>query len=278
MVIAQTTTANRLADAYDSDEFDTLKCSILAAGGNQQPILVRKLAEPKSNASFEVVYGHRRLRACMELSLRVSAIIATELNDADAALARLRENESRLDLSPIEFGLQIRYAMDVNPGLSQRQLALALGRDVSDVNRALQLALLPAAVIGAFRTPKDLQFRHAKPLSDAIKERGSEVLATASAIASEGNKLLPNEVVEKLVSAKERGGVGRSNTRSDQPIELDGQLIGRIKTGQGGRCIIEIDEPLDRREQDALTRNILAFARKRRTSSHPSCRSQRRPL
>jgi len=263
-IIIQAQCFNRLPDVYDSDEFDALKCSVLAAGGNQQPILIRTLAEPHANATYEVVYGHRRLRACKELSLRVRAIVATDLTDGDAALARLRENEARSNLSPFEFGLQIRHAMDVTPGLSQRQLALALGRDVSDVNRALQLALLPDAVLTAFASPRDLQFRHAKPLSDAMKERLPEVLAAASTIASAGKKLSPNEVLDKLVGTDKSGGVGRSNTQGEQAIKLDGQAIGHIKIGKAGRCVVEIDEPLDQRDQDALMRSIVVFARKRR--------------
>ena len=263
-LIVTSSSFNRLPDSYDSDEFDALKCSLMAAGGNQQPILVRKLAEPLAVAHYEVVYGHRRLRACKELALLVRAIVATGLTDGEAALARLRENEARSNLSPFEFGLQIRNAIDVTPGLSQRQLALALGRDVSDVNRALQLALIPDSVLVAFASPRDLQFRHAKPLSDAMKFCMAAVVAAASEIAKEGKKLPPNEVLDKLIGAGESGSVGRSNSRLEQPIQLDGESIGRIKTGKGDRCVIEIDELMDRRDRDVLSRSILAFMRKRR--------------
>src|SRR5688572_24215707 len=64
--------ANRHALSFSTPSFARLKASIELAGGNTQPILVRKT---EADDGYEVVFGHRRHRACLELGLPVLAVL-----------------------------------------------------------------------------------------------------------------------------------------------------------------------------------------------------------
>jgi hypothetical protein len=60
--------ANRHALSFSGPEFATLKAEIADAGRNVQPIKVRPLAvQPGQPQEYEIAYGHRRHRACLEL-------------------------------------------------------------------------------------------------------------------------------------------------------------------------------------------------------------------
>jgi ParB family transcriptional regulator, chromosome partitioning protein len=61
--------ANRHAINYSGKDFAALKSEIEAAGKNIQPIKVR----PKRGEAgvFEIVFGHRRHQACLELGIQV---------------------------------------------------------------------------------------------------------------------------------------------------------------------------------------------------------------
>src|SRR4051812_8785955 len=58
--------ANRIERSFEGTSFEAFKQEILSAGGNVQPIKVRRIGPE----SYEVVFGHRRHRACLELGLQ----------------------------------------------------------------------------------------------------------------------------------------------------------------------------------------------------------------
>jgi hypothetical protein len=137
------------------------------------------------------------------------------------------------------------------------------GRDKSDLSKATQLAALPEPVLAAFSCRTELQYRHAKPLKDAVAANPAAVLAEAARLVAGPERPSTPEVVALLVKAA-TGGVGPSNTpAAAQPIEVDGQTVGRYRTGAGGKLTIELELPLERRERDALHKNLVAFLRRR---------------
>jgi len=68
--------------------------------GQKVPIMVRKI----SGGAYEIVYGRRRLLACLELGIRVRATIM-EMTDEEAIIAQGVENNARQDPSFIERAL-----------------------------------------------------------------------------------------------------------------------------------------------------------------------------
>jgi len=85
--------ANRVSTSFNDAEFELLKEEIKSAGGNVQPIKVR----PLKDAEYEIVYGHRRHRACLDVGVDVLAIIHDGLTDKELFEEMSRENEQRKD-------------------------------------------------------------------------------------------------------------------------------------------------------------------------------------
>jgi ParB family transcriptional regulator, chromosome partitioning protein len=183
--------ANRHADSFGDAAFEELKSEIASAGGNVQPASVRRLATAAvSEASgdgpvYELIFGHRRHRACLELGLPLQAMVV-EASDRELFEAMERENRSRKNLSAWEQGTMYRRALDEGLYPSQRKLAEALGVDISLVSKSLSLARLPEGVVAAFGSPLDIQFRWAQPLSEALQRDPDAMLARAAQLRSAG--------------------------------------------------------------------------------------------
>ena len=243
--IAPSRWANRHADSFKGPEFDAFKAEILDAGGNVQPILVRPLEGVAQGAAagaprYEVVFGHRRHRACLELRLPVNAVVKA-LSDRELFGHMERENRLRRNLSAYEQGLMYRKALDEGMFPSLRQLAAFIGRAPGDVSNALHIAQLPQPVLDAFPSPNDIQFRWIKKLKDALERDRQAVLAAASRAAAQG--LAAAKVLKLLSGAGGEGGVRRSNTPGDGGVAppLSAPAERRMDLGQGRQAAIRHD-------------------------------------
>lgn len=224
--------ANRDVRSYDLVGFKALKDEIEQAGGNVQPIKVRPLKGETER--YEIVFGHRRHRACLELGLPVLALIE-EVSDQDLFKAMDRENRTRADLSPWEQGVMYRRALNERLFPSQEQLAKEIGVDAGNLSKALRLADLPEAVVQAFASPLDLQYRWAKTLNDALQgdpegvlERAKELTANRSVAQS------PKEVLEVLC-----GEFALAPTV--ETIMIDGKAVAKL-TSDGAKVSIQFSK------------------------------------
>lgn len=191
--------ANRVDASFDHPDFERLKAEISSAGGNVQPIKVRPAVD--LGTQYEIIFGHRRHRACMELGLPVLAVVEP-LSDAELFKQMDRENRARSDLSPWEQGRMYRQALDERLFTSREQLARELGIDAGNLSKALRLADLDEAVVLAFASPLELQYRWAKPLADALLEDRGRVLAIAQELAATPASVREARVVfERLIGA-----------------------------------------------------------------------------
>jgi ParB family chromosome partitioning protein len=178
--------ANRHAASFESEDFAELKAEIAGAGGNVQPIKVRPLREPEADgARYEIVFGHRRHRACLELGLEVLAVVA-ELDDRSLFAEMDRENRVRKNLSAYEQGVMYRRALQEGLFPSQRMLAVAVGADSGNVSRAIRIAELPQEILAAFGSPLAVQFAWASDLADAVQRDREAALAAAREAAQAG--------------------------------------------------------------------------------------------
>lgn len=91
--------------------------------GQKLPILVRPIADQAG--TYQVAYGHRRLRACQLLGIPVRAIVMP-LTDEQLVVAQGIENTERENLSFIEQAL---FAVELKKrGFTRETIAKALGR------------------------------------------------------------------------------------------------------------------------------------------------------
>ncbi|WP_170094881.1 ParB/RepB/Spo0J family partition protein [Simplicispira suum] len=250
--------ANRDVSHFDTDAFAKLKAEIANSEGNVQPIKVRAKKNPDGvGVPFEIVYGHRRHRACLELGIPVLALIESDMEDAELFVEMERENRDREDLSAWEQGVMYQRALDQNLFQSARQLAVAIERDVSNISRAMALAKLPADVIRAFGSPLNLQFRWATPLRDAHQRDPEGLLEKARKVSESTPRLTPAEVFSFLT----RPPVVEAAS-AKRPVEWkdsDGKRLALLSTDKKGRAILSFAQAIEESEQRKLIKLIDGF-------------------
>lgn len=232
--------ANRNELNFSGEEFNQLKEEIASAGGNVQPIKVRPL-KPGAEHAFEIVFGHRRHRACLELGLPVLALI-DNLGEADLFVQMDRENRSRKNLSAWEQGCMYQRALDRGLFPSNRQLAEKVGADVGLVGKALALARLPKEVVEAFASPLDLQFRWAKLLNEAHEQDPEALRRRAKAARQLGQGRAPKQVMDILT------GVERFNPPTVS-VDVQGSKAATLTMDSAGRATVTIEKNLIKAEQ-----------------------------
>jgi ParB family chromosome partitioning protein len=221
--------ANRDARSYDLAGFQALKEEIAQASGNVQPIKVRPIKGETDR--YEIVFGHRRHRACLELGLPVLALIE-DTSDQDLFKAMDRENRTRADLSPWEQGVMYRRALNEQLFQSQEQLAKEIGVDPGNLSKALRLADLPEAVVQAFASPLDLQYRWAKSLNDALQRDPEGVIERAKELA--GNRSVAQSSKEVFDILCGQMGVAPRV----EPVIVDGKTVAKLSV-DGDRVSIQ---------------------------------------
>jgi ParB family transcriptional regulator, chromosome partitioning protein len=227
--------ANRHPAAFSTAAFASLKQDIELAGGNIQPISVRVLTG--QSGRYEIVFGHRRHRACSELGIPVLATIdTTAVSDHELFSAMDRENREREDLSPYEQGTMYRRALDEKLYQSNRRLAEALGVSHTWVANVLLVADLPASVIECFRSPLEIQHRHAKSVAAALETDRKGLLRRAEKLRAQNRPKAAAAVVAALTCAPNDGA-----ETAQQSLQLDGKPVGRWSKDGAGRLTVQIE-------------------------------------
>ena len=275
--------SNRHEHSYQDAAFLALKVEIAAAGGNVQPIKVRPMpgglagvgpsnsrggeaaainmvsTAPSGQPGYEIVFGHRRHRACLELGLPVSAMVE-DLPEQQMFVQMERENRSRKDLSAWEQGAMYARALDQGLYPSNRQLAAAIGRDLGDIGKALSLARLPLAVVQAFRSPLDLQYRWAKPLGDAQQRDPEGLVLRARSLKTQGDKRSPRQIFEALVAAEPAPSAApQFRPLPDITLRVAGKAVAVIASDAAGHTVVQFAETLDEGRRRALAAALEQF-------------------
>lgn len=232
--------ANRHESAYLTSSFASLKRSIEHSGVNTQPILVREASEDM----YEVVFGHRRHRACVELGVSVLAVVWNgPMADVDLFLAMDRENRERADLSPFEQGKSYLAALASGMFPSQRRLAESLGISHTWVRKATMVAQLPPGVVECFKSPIAIQPKHAEKIFAVLETDRAGVMSRAELMRSGPRRLPPSQVVAELVGA----GSSASGANPEAEMRVGDIRIGTAAAGTGERLLMEIDGQAVRR-------------------------------
>jgi ParB family chromosome partitioning protein len=149
-------------------------------------------------------------------------------------LSMERENSGRADLSAFEQGTS--YLNAINTGLfpSRRRLAEALGVSHTWVSKAISVAELPVAIVDCFRSPIDIQPRHAAEITHALEVDPDRVLAAAELLRFKTPRLSAVKTVQHLLS--------RSNQGSEEAeIKVDGSMIGSFRMSRRGHALVKLD-------------------------------------
>ena len=240
--IAPSRWANRHPDAFIGKAFDALKAEIADAGGNVQPIKVRPLAVPRGDNGlirYEVAYGHRRHRACLDLGLPV-LVVVKELGDAQLFVEMERENRGRENLSAWEQGRMYLRAVDEGLFSSNIKLAAAIGRDPSDVGKAMRIARLPQELTGAFASPIQIQFQWVADLERALKEHPDATLGVARELGARASRPAAAEVFRALTACLRPVSAGVGSSHPPRLLDFGAGKTGSIRLDARGRISIQL--------------------------------------
>ena len=265
--------ANRNEAEFATAEFAAFKTEIESAGGNVQPIGVRLVSgvfdgqtpsgreratevfDGQTPTLHEIVFGHRRHQACLELGLPVTSMVV-DVDDIELFQAMDRENRLRKSLSPWEQGMMYRRALDEGLFPSLRKLAEVLDVNLSVASQSVAIARLPADVVYAFGTPLDIQFRWAAPLAEAVQKDPEGVLGQARAIRARAceNRQAKAVFAELLSLPALDAAKMRQLT-----LEKDGKVVALLKVKTKGRLSIEIHHPVNLEKAEAAVRKLLGL-------------------
>lgn len=250
--------ANRHESSFQSRSFEDLKREIKEAGGNIQPIKVRAIANSGEGPRYEIVFGHRRHEACLQLGFQV-LVFVDNLDDRALFEEMERENRERADLSAWEQGVMYARALDRGLYPSLRQMAAAIGVDATNLSKALVLARLPDAVLRAFASPLDLQFRWSTAFKAALERDPAVVESRAAEIAMNRGSMSAKDIFARLTSTSE--SVMRAPSHpSIQSFAKDGETVATMKIDKDGRASVRIHVALSAARQVELARLLEDFA------------------
>jgi ParB family chromosome partitioning protein len=239
----------------------------LAGNGQEFPIKVRAIEGDPAH-EYEVVAGHRRLKACLELDretpggFRVLGIL--DANTAELkhiALKMFRENKLREDLSPYEYGRMFRKWLDAGVFKTQGEIAAATRLSQPSVSVYLAVHELPREIHAAFGDPRLISVRWIQELAKALKADQARVLDTARELAKADSRPTAEAVFEALTIPASLGAKARrgSPTRTES-FKLDNKVVYTFGR-KDGRFSVKLGRLVDKGLQKELAEELQEFLR-----------------
>jgi ParB family transcriptional regulator, chromosome partitioning protein len=218
----------------DDERIDDLARSI-KSNGVIQPIVVRN-----TDSGYEIVAGERRWRASQRAGLLKVPVVVRDIPDDRLLAAALIENIQRQDLNPIEEAHAYRRLGD-EFGLTQEQIAEAVGKDRSSVANYVRLLKLPADLrddLGSGR----LSMGHARallglPEATTQLRIGKEVVAKGLSVRE--TETLVKRTIDPPPAKPEAVKDVHTRAAEERLRFALGTRVRIVRKGKGGR--VEID-------------------------------------
>lgn len=157
---------------FDPEEIIQLANSI-EESSQSTPITVRL----KNNGRYELIGGERRFRAIKHLQWKTINAIVQDINDADAAIFAVIDNDARVDLSDYERGKA--YDKLIKEGRVSHQAALAnkIGVSAPTVTRCMAYMKLPTQITALLdQNPKIIGNKHIADFVRLCSEGHTEIV------------------------------------------------------------------------------------------------------
>ena len=113
--------------------------------------------------------------------------------------------------------------------------------DLGNLGKALALASLDQALVDAFPSPLDLQFRWAKPLKDAWDRDPAALKKLAAEVAKMSPRPNAKSVFQLLTDAAEKRGVVPYNPPAIVDIEVAGKRAAKVTMNARGAAFVSIE-------------------------------------
>jgi ParB family chromosome partitioning protein len=217
-----------------SEEHAALVASI-REHGQQVPILVRP--HPDKAGRYQVAYGHRRLRAAVEIGRSVRAVVR-ELSDSELVVAQGQENSARLELSYIERAM---FAVTIEDRGFQRDVIMAaLSVEKTQLSRLISIGrAIPLQVVQLIGpAPKT-----GRPRWSLLSEKlaSQEVGQIISRLANDQAFLAADSDARFVSFLAALSAKPRVPTEKETWIDDEGRQIATLQRA-GGRSTFVVDE------------------------------------
>jgi len=199
----------------DDSRLDELAQSI-KSNGIIQPILVRRVG-----ADYKIIAGERRWRAAQRAGLlKVPVVVRDVAEGGDKQLLELAliENIQRENLNPVDEALAYQKLAD-EFGLTQDQIASAVGKDRSSVANFMRLLKLPEEVRNQM-VAGQLSMGHARALL-AVADGNAQRNAAREVIARGLSVRETEALVKKLAQPAKSADAANPAAAVSEPLEKD---------------------------------------------------------
>ena len=180
--------------------------------GQLTPILVRR-----KGTNYELIAGERRLHAMKLIGGREIEAIITAAFDRDCALMALIENIEREDIHYIDQAEACRRLLR-EQGLTQEELAAAIGKSQGALANMLRILRLEAGVLDILRG-SELSERHARALLKLKSEKDRLKFAEEAARLRLSVRQLELQIEKHMASPAHKGA------QALHPLIKDNRLI-----------------------------------------------------
>jgi ParB family chromosome partitioning protein len=230
--------ANRHEASFSTPEFLAFKVDLRESGGNLVPVKVRPILEAyPGEPEFELIYGHRRHRGCLEEALPLRALVQS-VDDKKLFVDMDRENRGRASLSPWEQGVMYQKALNDKLFPNQKVLAAELGLSQAVISKAIAIGNLPQEVVACFSAPLVLSYRTGQMLVEAVGSDEAAVLHRAAQIFESTPK--PEDAVALgLLLNGDKPATSTQKQRAT-PLFMGKKRVGKVTIGKDGAMAIEM--------------------------------------
>lgn len=192
--------------------------------GVLQPIMVK----PMPDTTYKIIAGERRYRAAMLAGLTEVPVIIRELDDREVSEVALIENLQREDLNAVEEALGYKNLQETY-GLTQDEIASAVGKSRSAVANSMRLLALPEKVVEMLRNG-DLSGGHARALLTIENE--DELIKTAEKLVESGASVRDAEKLANAVANAANGKKSKNTAKRVPSLFVETELALKEATGR----------------------------------------------
>lgn len=227
---------------YDESELQLLG-ETLKGRGQDEPITVRGL----DNGKFELIAGHRRVRAARLIGWSELDARVMYLSDREACLATLVHNESNVKLSDYERGLAYQTALKEGYASTQSGVASVFGCTQARVSQCLSLFDLPQPLLDLMaKYPEMITYRKARVIKEVLAKypSGEDTIIRAVEILIDKPQMDQSELRAVLLKPFEAKRVRAKLPAPRMITDKNGESAFRVQV-KSRDIVIQVEEGVD---------------------------------
>lgn len=243
---------------YDENGIQIL-AAMLADRGQDEPIAVRR----KGNR-FELISGHRRIRAARMMHWKTIKGRVFVLSDEEAEKATLVANEGQEGLSDYERAQAYRRAQQKGFAKTQAEVGRMFGRSQARVSQCLSLLDLPAPVLSLLdEYPNLVGYRFVPMIDILVKEQpaAGEFIRQALLGLIDNPELTPDDIRAIVLKQCKVKPAAVKKPKPVVVVDSEGRNVFQVKSNAEKHEIVIKLDPDGSGDFDHAAKRIIANLR-----------------